>query len=82
MENSDWRLQGQDKYLLAKALTFKKYTDRKTITDHDHCEFCTAKFSETIPDCLRSGYTTTDDYHWVCETCYTDFKELFKWTIV
>ena len=82
MDNNDWRLQGQEKYLLAETLTIKKYADRKTTTDHDHCEFCSAKFSVTIQDCLRSGYTTTDNYHWICENCFNDFKELFKWTIL
>ena len=82
MDNIDWRLQGQEKYLLAKTFVIKRYADRKTTTDHDHCEFCSAKFSETIPECLRSGYTTTNDYHWICDKCFTDFKELFKWTLV
>ena len=78
-KNSDWRLQGQEKYLFGKTLILKNYADRKTKTDHDHCEFCSDKFSEIIPDCLQSGYTTIDDYHWVCEKCYSDFKESFKW---
>lgn len=82
MESNDWRLQGQDKYLLARELTLKKYADRKTTTDHDHCEFCLDKFSETILDCLKTGYTTIDDYHWICEKCFFDFKELFKWTTI
>jgi len=82
MENSDWRLQEQYKYLLAKILTLKHYAERKTTTDHDHCEFCSAKFSEIIPDCLRSGYTTADYYQWICEKCFIDFKELFTWTTV
>jgi hypothetical protein len=80
-KDNDWRLQGQEKYLFAKTLVFKNYADRETNIDHDHCEFCSNKFSETISDCLVSGYTTTDDYHWICEKCYLDFKEKFKWTV-
>ena len=80
-KNSDWRLQGQEKYLFGKTLVFKNYSDRKTTTDHDHCEFCSDKFSEIIPDCLQIGYTTIDDYHWICKICYSDFKESFKWTL-
>ena len=60
-KKNDWRLQGQEKYLLGKALIFKKYADRKTTTDHDHCEFCSDKFSNTVPDCQIQGYTTTDE---------------------
>ncbi|WP_346860154.1 hypothetical protein [uncultured Draconibacterium sp.] len=78
-KDKDLRLQGQEKYLSGEKLIFKNYADKNTKTDHDHCEFCSEKFSETLPDCLRSGYTTTDDYHWVCEKCYSDFKESFNW---
>ena len=79
---NDWRLQGQEKYLLGVALCLKKYSDRKSSTDHDHCEFCTEKFSDSIPNCLTQGYTTSNDYHWICEKCYNDFKEHFKWVII
>ena len=30
---------------------------------------------------LEFGYCTQDEEHWVCETCYRDFKDLFKWKI-
>jgi len=65
--DNDWRLQGQQKYLFGKTMIHKKYADKKTTTDHDHCEFCSGKFSTTIPDCLTEGYTTTDDYHWILQ---------------
>ena len=42
--------------------------------DHDHCEMCGAKFGRTKGD-LRYGYVTSDDYHWVCETCFADFRD-------
>ena len=80
--NNDWRLQGQGKYLFGKTLVHKKYADRTTTTDHDHCEFCSDKFSSTIANCLTEGYTTTDDYHWICENCFNDFKNDFKWTTI
>ena len=78
--DSDWRLQGQEKYLFGKSFVFKKYADRKTTTDHDHCEFCSDKFSDPISDSLKSGYATEDDYRWICVTCFSDFKDKFKWT--
>ena len=78
--DNDWRLQGQQKYLFGKTMIHKKYADKKTTTDHDHCEFCSGKFSTTIPDCLTEGYTTTDDYQWICENCFNDFRNDFKWT--
>ena len=79
--NNDWRLQGQENYLIGKTLVYKKYADRITSSDHDHCEFCSEKFSEVISECLTEGYTTTDDYHWICKNCYHDFKNDFRWTV-
>lgn len=83
MNNSDdWRLQGQEKYLKDKTLYFEKYKIKKRDWDHDHCEFCSMKFSEIkSPDTVTEGYTTEDHYRWICETCYNDFKEIFNWKI-
>lgn len=59
----------------------RAYTRYAKDWDHDHCEFCMAKFSEN-PENLHEGYTTTDSYHWICEECYQDFKVVFQWTLV
>jgi hypothetical protein len=77
----DWRLFGQEKYLKGVTLVYKQYADRKTGTDHDHCEFCFEKFSDTIPDALQAGYAADDDYRWICEKCFQDFKEMFRFKI-
>ena len=79
MNLNDWRLQGQEKYLYAAILQYKNYGDRITLTDHDHCEFCFKKFSNLIPGSLLQGYTTLDNYRWICEDCYADFNDYFKW---
>ena len=74
----DWRLRGQEDYLSGKTLFFRRWKSPKKDWDHDHCEFCQEKFSES-PDTLQLGYTTEDNYYWICPNCYRDFKELFKW---
>jgi hypothetical protein len=76
----DWRLTNQEKYLKDKVLHLKDYKDRKTSTDHDHCEFCFDRFSEDNKD-INRGYCTEDDYYWICPTCYNDFKDLFQWRL-
>ena len=80
----DWRLQGQEKYLHGVTLTrraYRQYASNQS-WDHDHCEFCGAKFSvESLPDTLQEGYATADDYRWICPTCFEDFKEMFGWTL-
>ncbi len=82
--SKDWRLQGQEKYLKGKELTFKQWSQTRDNWDHDHCKFC----SKTITDnrvegdyIIHEGYTTENDYHWVCEGCFEDFKELFQWKV-
>jgi hypothetical protein len=53
---TDWRL---DLAIHTKGatLTRKMYARRSEEWDHDHCEACTQKFSETIP--LNSKQLTT-----------------------
>ena len=49
---------------------------------HDHCFFCWAKFSvKDGPETLDEGYSTEDEYRWICSTCFEDFKDRFHWTV-
>jgi hypothetical protein len=77
---SNWRLQGQEEYLLGASLSKKIYKKPREDWDHDHCEFCSAKFSEAEGD-LTEGYTTDDEYRWICTRCFEDFKEQFQWIV-
>jgi len=81
MIKNDWRLQGQEKYLLEASLVFRKYNQPAEKWDHDHCDFCWAKFSEKEEDALNEGYTTSDSYTWICKKCFEDFKDQFKWKV-
>lgn len=78
IEKDDWRLRGQEKYLSNKDLFLRQWKAPRPDWDHDHCEFCWAKFSDAV-DVLHEGYTTEDNYYWICPDCYNDFKELFGW---
>jgi hypothetical protein len=81
IEADDWRLQGQERFLKGKALQWKKYAPSRDGWEHDHCEFCSAKFSVTATDALREGYVTLDNYHWICPSCFADFREMFAWVV-
>lgn len=79
-EKKDWRLSGQERYLKGVPLIWKAYKRYSDSWDHDHCEFCWAKFSEEpAPDLLTEGYSTLDNYRWICEHCFEDFRDLFEW---
>jgi len=82
-DNSDWRLMGQEGYLKGKKLTLMNWTQTRDDWDHDHCDFCGIKFMDKViegEDVLTRGYTDEDEYTWVCEKCYEDFRERFNWS--
>jgi len=45
-QDEDWRLQGQEEYLLGATLMRKQYKAWSEDWEHDHCEFCRAKFMD------------------------------------
>lgn len=80
---ADPRLTNQQKYLAGASLAFKQWVRPCPEWNHDHCSFCWAKFGGSeLPDALHEGYVTENGEHWVCVTCFTDFRELFQWQVV
>ena len=78
----DWRLTNQERYLKGVTLYRRQYEPANEENDHDHCEFCFAKFMRAgTPDALHDGYTTEDRYRWICPTCFDDFRDMFGWTV-
>lgn len=83
MSDSDWRLTGQEECLSGVTLVHRRWKESRSGWDHDHCEFCFAKFGdERLPDALREGWTTPDEYRWICDTCFSDFKDRFNWHVL
>jgi hypothetical protein len=72
--SDDWRLQGQERYLAGATLVRKRYHAYSETWEHDHCEFCQAKFMDADfsaahrkfidehPEILAEGYTTTEEH--------------------
>ena len=82
--DDDWRLTGQEDLVAGVVLVRRKYRQYPTNPewDHDHCFFCGAKFSlEDAPGLLHEGYSTEDEYRWICDRCFDDFKDRFRWTV-
>jgi hypothetical protein len=83
--NDDWRLNGQEEYLTGATIIRRRYEAKTANPDsvHDHCEFCGEKFMITgEEDSLEVGYTTQDEYRWICDSCFADFHENFSWTVM
>ena len=77
----DWRLRDQTKYLQNAVLVWRAYKPSNGSWNHDHCEFCWRKFADCDePGVLHSGYCTEDEYHWICQRCFEDFKEMLGLT--
>ena len=88
----DWRNRGQDDYLRGATLVHKQYQsnfpknlppgdDPRNYSDHEHCEFCFAKFSEHSGD-LHSGFCTENQNYWICEECFNDLSSMFQWKVI
>ena len=77
-------IAGPKKYLTGATLVRRPYRiyPKNEKWDHDHCAFCWAKFMvEELPEVLHEGYCTEDEYHWICEACFDDFKVQFGWVL-
>ena len=86
MPKEDWRRSGQEAYLMGVQLHFVRFAPLSENRDHEHCEFCWAKFylHPDRPECLREGYCTAEENRlgarWICPECFRDFQEEFGWT--
>src|SRR4051812_18030103 len=90
-DKEDWRLTGQENCLADITLVRLPYVQWSEGSDHDHCEFCWAKFMPAGVESTeaahagkpmqREGYRNEnidgqkDHYWWVCVGCFEDFKD-------
>lgn len=81
VESSDWRITSQEKYLFEATFEKKIYQKKSVAWDHDHCRFCWDKFHEDPRVGLTEGYYTESGESWVCEKCFADFKDQFKFKL-
>ncbi len=80
--SNDWRLTNQERYLRGVTLVRQRYAPANPENDHDHCEFCFAKFMVSGEDgSLLEGYSTLDRQRWVCSECFNDFSSRFAWRV-
>lgn len=83
-KEADWRLQAQELYLTGAQLSWRAWAQHRADWDHDHCEFCWAKFGPAglAPDSLTEGWSTAGSDRWICKECGTDFAERFGWSFL
>jgi hypothetical protein len=81
MENNDWRIRWQEDYLKGRTFYFHEYNMWSEQWNHEHCEFCWKKIGKEEDTC-HEGYSTLDDYYWICADCFKDFKEYFSFQML
>ncbi len=62
---------------------YQAYKMPKPTWDHDHCEFCWAKFMESgNTDALLEGYYCKSEDTWVCPKCYEEKNVEYQWELI
>ena len=77
MKQKDWRITNQKKYLDGAELVSVQANQMES--DHEHCVFCWEKVIKE--DTENQFYATLNLKHWICEKCFIDFKNQFKWVV-
>lgn len=82
--DDDWRLAGQESFLSGATLYWRVWQETRPGWDHDHCEFCNAKFMDRtdVANVQHEGYATDDEYRWVCAGCASDFVSRFQLKLI
>lgn len=76
----DWRLMGQEGYLMRAHLQHRKFDRSICIEDFHQCDFCWRPFDEDRMHPL-DAYYCAKERTWICEECFNDFNEHFHWTV-
>ncbi|MFZ5476766.1 MAG: hypothetical protein ACOZNI_08330 [Myxococcota bacterium] len=43
---------------------------------------CSTKLApDGMPDAIHDGWSTEGGYHWVCPSCFEDFRASFAWSV-
>jgi hypothetical protein len=77
---NDWRIMGQEGYLLNKKLQHRHFSRTLCRDDFTQCEFCWSLFDKDV-SCPSMAFFEPQGKYWICETCYRDFREHFGWEV-
>lgn len=76
---NDWRYAGQDKGHLNAVWSWGNWRSDNPNNDHDHCEYCWAKFSARGGDDLIQGWHDEGCQRWICDNCFQVFATHFQY---
>ena len=79
---------GEAKYIVELGAADKQWlkdnpdwltTDKCQYFWQAHCNFCNKSI---VTHMNEEVYLSKDNRDWVCTTCFNDFKEYFKWSVI
>lgn len=76
----DWRVMGQEGYLLNKHLQYRIFSRELCVEDYDQCAFCWCCFDKNSDNPMKA-YFEPIKKHWICEECFNDFSVHFRWSV-
>ena len=71
----DWRVMGQEGYLMDKHLVHRRFDRAICRDDFLQCEFCWRILDD------KMCYFESEKQYWVCEACFNEFRPYFHWTV-
>ena len=76
----DWRLMGQEGYLIGKHLQHRRFSRKLCYEDFDQCDFCWRCFDkdDAVP---ARAYFVLEERLWICEDCFVFFQKHFQWDV-
>jgi hypothetical protein len=79
-DENDWRLTANHERLRGATLSRRRYEAPSASWEHDHCEFCWAKFMQRNGDGIQAaGYFHAGSKTWICDRCLDEFRDRFDW---
>ena len=72
----DWRIMGQEGYLMNKTLQWRLFDNSICVDDFRQCEFCWDTFDENT-----YAFFEPTQKIWICKKCFCDFSKHFNWRI-
>src|SRR4051812_40386643 len=86
--DEDYRLESIRQWHEGKTWHHAQYKQPSPTWDHDHCILCWRRLAEPtagFSDAQYDGYTDEEDYHWMCNQCFSDLfeqlKDRLQWTL-
>jgi hypothetical protein len=67
---------------LNQGVRHHRPSNRGVMTSRTTRALISGFMAEDLPDVLHVGYSTEDEYRWMCDSCFAEFKDRFRWVVI